>query len=283
MSQFNSPAECCANASTWEQAVDNVVQYLVSQGACFSSGEVVSHIRTHRSDLVFRHGWVGERLQRAFANGTMPDYEGGPGIGTIHPVQMIRQTSGLGRTPAGVQVFVYAPDPQAGADHHFEVDVPLPGPQGLQDGRSAPPTGPLDGLSAAALAMMGGTVPAPTGRTPTPVPVGTAAAPATAKGKQVPGDVVAKVHADGRVCIPKLAFEALAQSTGQPVVGGVAIYATWKGQVVVLRQDQGLSTVYPTTDFCRVHLTPPSALPVGSEYAVVAGTDELTIDFSRPL
>ncbi|OHD28436.1 MAG: hypothetical protein A2Y38_14075 [Spirochaetes bacterium GWB1_59_5] len=286
--QFQSPAECCCNPSvaSWQDAVDNLVEFLISQAECFSSGEVVSHIRTHRADLKFKHAWVGERLQNSFANGSFPNYSGGAGEGEVAPVQVTRQTSGLGRTPAGVSVFVYGLDQAVALAHHFEVDVPLPGPgAAFVDGRSLTPPGPQDGLSAAALAMMGGLPTSPPAVPTSPfVPAGTPLAPSTAKGKQAPpGDVVAKVHADGRVCIPKLAFEILAGKTGKPVVGGKALYASWSGLKVLIDQVDGLSTVYPTTDFCRVHLTPPSPLPVGAEYAVVAGADSLTIDFSSPL
>ena len=270
-SPFQSIAAACAAASSWEDAVDNVVEHLITEGECFSSGEVVTHIRTHRMDLRFAHRNVGERLQNSFSNGTFPEYDDF-GVSS-EPHQVSRQTSGHDiRTPAGISVFVYGPSQAEAMVHHFEVNVPLPCNAGSLDGAGTPP----QGLSQAAALL---------GATPAPVPVKTAktAKVVTAHGKIVPGDVIAKVHSDGRICIPKLAFESLAHETGTPVVGGQPLFATWKGLKVELHQTKGLSTVYPTVDQCRVHLTPPSPLDSGSEYDVGVAADTMTIDFSNPL
>jgi hypothetical protein len=238
--RFQSTTEAIATATCWQDAVDNLVEFLIYQEACFSSGEITAMIRETRPDLKFRHMWVGERLRNSYYMGTFPAHPSG-----LLLQRGVRQTSGQDiRTPAGQEVFVYGPDQDAIMRHPFEVNIPNMAPD---------PSVPSDVAQATPPAL-----------------------------KEC---VLCKVHADGRICIPKRAFEIMAANTGAPIVGGEPLYATWTATTIVINRTHGPATIIPTKDKCRVHLTPPSPLPLGSEYAIVieVGGPEMTIDFADPV
>lgn len=257
---FASPDGALDAATTWEQAVDLLVEYFTSVGRCYSSGEIANVIRGKRTDLVFRVGRVGERLRAAFAAGTLKSYDDGTGFG-VGPVQVDRLTDGKSRTPPGTLVYVYGPDAGTATAHDFEVNIPLPT---SADGSGA--QAPL----------------------PTAAPGAAPNAPVVANGRQVPGDAIAVVHADGRLCIPRLAFEALAFASGRPVVGGQPLHVETSGTSLTIAQDASTtsSEANPTSDYLRLHLTVPG-LTVGSRYGVkvagIAGANYLEIDLSTPL
>lgn len=266
--------------STWEEAVDALVALRTQNDECYSSGEIADDIRRVRTDLVFRVQWVGQRLQNAMAAGSLPQYQ--DGFGGFKPaIQVVRQTTGLGRTQAGISVFVYGPDDESALDWPFERHIALPGPQGGNN--AALNTAPL---SAAALAMMGSiTQPVQAGPTP-PVTTNTPGVTAVvAQGKAVPADVLAKVHSDGRICVSKLAFEALAWETKTPIVGGEALYVVFTPGKATITQAPPLSggstKCYPTCDHCRLHLSTPDAYPVGAQYRIIVSTTGLEIDFTQ--
>jgi len=194
----------------WRSAVSALITQWASIGRPYSSGEVAACVREHRPDLRFSVLTVGETLREAFYAGTLPGYDDGTGTGCfVQPVQIPRFTEGLypDRTPAGVQVFVYAQDADDATDHPFEVFIPKPG----ETQADAPAVAPTQTSMAAA---------DPTGKTPTPVTI------FGAKIALDPNALTASVHKDGRVCITRTVFEAAVSLSGKPMRGGDPVWVT---------------------------------------------------------
>ncbi len=99
-------------------------------------------------------------------------------------IQVPRRTAGVSRTPTGTEVFVYAPTPIQGLAHSFEVDIPRPAFQ---------PTALERQRFAAAAA-------------------------------QADAEMVATVHGDGRLCVPRRAIEQLSHATGIAIRGGDSVW-----------------------------------------------------------
>jgi len=105
--------------------------------------------------------------------------------GRVTPaLQIPRRTAGISRTPAGTEVFVYGPTPIQGLAHAFEVDIPRPAFQ---------PTALERQRFAAAAA-------------------------------QADAAMIASVHGDGRLCVPRRAIEALSHATGVAIRGGDSVW-----------------------------------------------------------
>lgn len=100
-------------------------------------------------------------------------------------VQIPRVCAGLGRTPSGTTVLVYGADDDDADNFPFELDIPKPG---------------------AGLTQM-----------PQEHPI-----QATQMQPRVPSkvDMKATVHADHRLCVPRIAFEGLMHSTGRKFRAG---------------------------------------------------------------
>lgn len=277
-----TPAEACQNATSFEDAADNLLDLWVEQGYCFTSGHLTHTVRHFRTDLRFSHASMGTHLRDRFDNNTLPSFDDGMG-GALYPVQVERTTSGQSRTPVGTMVYCYGPDQNEADLFEFELDIN--DPTGVvNDGSFAPTTG----LSPVGAALQATKLTSAKQISSTPVP---ATQPhgqvSVAKGRNVPGDALAKVHRDGRLCIPRLAFEALAFVTGVPIVGGEPLYIAidLATQKIKIRQGSavGFVEVCPTTDKLRVHLTIPSAIPaldVGNAYPVELAGEVLTIDLN---
>lgn len=191
-----------SGSADWRSAVSDLLTFWVSEGRCFSSGEVAACLRTHRTDLVFSVPRVGEHVRDLFYGQGMPVYvDDGTGTGNpTTPVQVSRFTVGLypNRTPANTEVFVYGPNQQACLDHEFEVFIPKPGETQADAPAPAkvtapPKTGPKSQVSifGAAVASM---------------------------------DIRATVWPDGRVCVPRSAFEASVHLGGHTLRGGDPVY-----------------------------------------------------------
>lgn len=165
--------------------------------------------------------------------------------GRVSPaVQVPRRTSGRSRTPANTEVFVYAPLPALGMVHDFEVDIPRPN------------------------------------FTPTDLERKRFAAAAA----QANAEMVASVHADGRLCVPRRAFEKLSHATQVSIRGGdtiwVEVLADHSALRVYLEDRDGCSSHSLSPDRGRVRFTAPgslSAFPAGSRYAIEVDGDGLTI------
>lgn len=176
------------NVKTWRDAVCAVVDNFLFERQCFSSGEVTKIIREERPDFRFSHWDIGQYLRDLYFGGVI-EYQNQSNGRMIPATQVPRRTTGLSRTPAGVEVFVYGPSFSEARYHDFEVDIPRP----LQD-----LTDPYDEY---------GTL--------------------DGEGPMRNFDdakTVATVHADGRLCIPRSAFDKYMHETGQHIAFGDKVY-----------------------------------------------------------
>jgi hypothetical protein len=189
----------------WRTAVSDLLNAWISGFRCFSSGEVAAALRIHRPDLRFSVPSVGEYIRDLFYAHTMPEYpDDGSGFGPLYPCMTPRVTVGLypDRTPANTEVFVYG-HTQADCDtHEFEVYIPKPGET-----------------------MADAPVPASTPPAPTPgTPAARAHGVAIVGAKVAVSTIVAKVHDDKRLCVPRTAFELAVHLTGTAMRGGDPVF-----------------------------------------------------------
>jgi hypothetical protein len=257
-------------------ACEYLATFWIAQGVCFTSGHVVHAIRSARPDLVFSQARMGAHLRTLFESGNLPEYDDGL-TGSTPVVRVPRHTTSTStRTPVGTEVFVYGPT--ADECNCFEFEINIAEAPHVADG--------LGGQMSAAAAMLGATPMTPAGApgaSPIP-PVQPSGTVAVANGKMVPGNPFAVIHSDGRLCIPRIAFEALAFESGQPVKGGEPLYATVAGTKLVLGRS-GQVEVKPTTDRLRAHILLEGSLavvgapfPVGKEFEIKVAATGLTID-----
>lgn len=196
-----------ANSVNWRDAVNDAIGFYVENRQCFSSGEIARDLREHRTDLRFSVLNVGKYVRDLFYSGgisayTMPD-------GTLsYPYQVPRVTQGTERTPAGISVMVYCPDPVEGMAHDFEVYIPSSG----GGSQNFVPLSPQQQATYQAQTQA-----------PTPTP----SSPVKIAGKPSQVDLVAKVYADRRLCIPRSAFEAYVHMHGTPLQGGDPVFLTF--------------------------------------------------------
>lgn len=294
-----TPSSVIAAATNFREALIALVQWLVANGRCFSSGECCAYIRTYRPDMVFSAATLGEYLRRWFDNDPNPQYPVPPafpeydlGLGmTSYPTQVARTTSGVARTldgrtvatrtPPNITVFVYAPDSSAGYAHDFEVYVPDPrDPQGLniQPYTGSPIKAPI-------------TVSTPSTTPGQPAVV--TAKPSPAQSNQIIGrlsnaDLTAYVASDAsgstspRVTVPRAAFEAWVNVSGQPLMGGPngdPLYVTVDGRkLVITRTASATSTEYRLWNNRGRLALPATGVAVGEKFRVTVSATALTVD-----
>jgi hypothetical protein len=164
-------------------------------------------------------------------------------------VQVPRRTDGHSRTPVGTEVFVYAPTPVLGSAHAFEVEIPRPG---------FTPTALERQRFAAAAAIAN-------------------------------AEMIASVHGDGRLCIPRRAFEQLSHATGVSIRGGdqvwIAVELARGGPNlrVYLEQRDGALAHALSTERGRVRLSAPAHLPgftPGARFAIEIEGDALLLSLA---
>ncbi len=194
----------------WMGVTNSLIELAVANWQPFSSGEIAAHMRTFRPDLVFSvTSSVGEHIREMFYANTMPTYANADG--SVTPVEQVpRVTQGIGRTPPGVSVFVYAPSYQVGVDHPFEVDIPAPGAKFKLEPDGLPPL-PV--------------------QSPTPNSHFVQLAP-----RKAAAGLTANVHSNLRCYIPRSAFEELLHETGTALKGGDSVHISVddvEGTVVV--------------------------------------------------
>ncbi len=238
----------------WRAACDAVVNHRLSEGLDFTSGEVSAILRTFDKSLVFSVSSVGERLRDAWASGefqfgtngpeiAMDDYgnpevddHGNPmyvaadGSGMTDDVtlaalavsqspaeQVSRYTEGLGRTPAGTLVFVYAPDYGAGEAHDFEVDIPRPSDSAVINPATGVPDVPVAHTST---------------RDHTTDDSRRAAQVAKAASK---GDLTCTVQVTGRMNLGRAVLENYALASRQGLKSDATIFVWVTGNTLVCR------------------------------------------------
>jgi hypothetical protein len=234
------------NERTWQDAVCTLIDHDCRTQTCFSSGELARALRLERPDFRFAVTELGEFVKDLFHQGAI-EYRDPSGRVT-RAVQVPRQTDGHSRTPAGTEVFVYAPTPARGSTHEFEVEIPRPGftPTALERQRFA---------AAAAIAN---------------------------------AEMVATVHGDGRLCIPRRAFEQLSHATGVSIRGGDEVWIAVElgrtgGQPslrVYLESRDGCQAHALSPDRGRVRLSAPAQLPgftPGARHAIEIAADALLV------
>jgi hypothetical protein len=240
----------------WREVVNDLVDSLVMEMACFTSGELARWLRMHRPDLVFSVLSVGSHLRDLFyANGLGQYADDGEGNGPVPPAQVPRTTQGLGRTPAGVEVFVYAPNEDEGLAHPFEVDIPSPGGQA-----TAYPT--------------------------PPPPPAVKKDPVTIAGQAKPlAALKATVQKDRRLQIPRAAFEMFVHFCGITLRGGDPVYVQVEpDEAIITVDDPGNGAVkYDLwADSGRVSFpSPGSPFTAGDTFLVNIAATGLTVDLTQ--
>ena len=228
--------------TNWRAAVTSLIAWLVANDRCFSSGEVTAYLRAMApSTLRFSATGVGEFIRGEYDNGLFPSYTDANTGTTLYPTQVPRTTNGTSRTldgrvvasktAPGQTVFVYAKDGGEGFAHDFEVYIPD------FDDPSSQRAAPLMGHTMQAAAAV-----------PAPRTTATPASPAQAiliTGSLKRDDVIAYVRPDGRLCIPRAAFEAYVALDGNPLRGGPNGDSVWVT----------FDTVSPTVSVCRSNST----------------------------
>jgi len=202
-----------ANSTTWRDAVHDLISFHVENNQAFSSGEISRDLRVHRPDLRFSSLSVGNYVRDLFYGGGMPSYTLQDGT-QAYPYQVSRITEGTERTPAGIPVFVYCPDDTTGYAHDFEVHIPNP--------MGSPQT--LVPLTPQQQVTYQNTQQAVQSSQLTPQ---ASKAPVKLAGKPTQVDLIAKVHSDRRLCIPRSAFEAHVHMKGAPLQGGDPVFITF--------------------------------------------------------
>jgi len=249
--------DALTNAQDWRTAANALCDWYIEHNRCFSSGEIAYEIRTHRPDLAFSVRTLGEHMRDLFYSGGMSDYVDGYGDSN-YPMQVPRTTQGLGRTPAGVEVFVYCPEQTEGFAHHFEVDIPAPPGQPAQRQPKNTPQSP------AAAPQSGVTI------------------KANANGK-----LTATVHNDRRLCISRGTFEVFVHRTGRPLRGGDPVHIQFDGandqiKITLDPDPSGQSAAYDLASSRGRVLFPNQGAPfkVGDTFTVTVDKDALTIDLA---
>jgi hypothetical protein len=273
-------------APDWRNAANYLVDYKIQQGMCFSSGEIVAELRTHRPTLRFSATNLGEHIRDLFYSGGMPHYDDASGI--QYPVQQVpRTTQGLARTPAGVTVFVYGPSQMAGSSHHFEVDIPSP-QRSVPGGKAHThphyaPTHQVTLQSQPGTGQVSATLQPSATPTPPPAPKQPIQIQAQ-KHKSLEAHVIK----DRRLCIPRPAFEAFVHKSGKPLVGGKPVHIVFDGDILAVTLIPGMgSRPYDLSNSRgRIFVTAPSSrqpFTPGARFQIDVSKHCLTVDLSKPL
>jgi len=253
-----------AQSADWRSATLDLITFLIGRGDCFSSGEIATALRVHRTDLRFSVPNLGEYVRDLFYGGSMPQYKEDDGTGQLDSVSVSmspRTTQGLypDRTPEGVQVFVYGPSQGACDSHEFEVFIPNP---------------------SAGETMASAPVPA----TPTSVKVPKGGG-VFIGGAQTPlTNIQGKVWPDGRLSIPRSAFEACVHMNGTSMRGGDPVYVKCSAtEAVVTLTDDGTGNAKSydlTRDNGRIAFKAPAGLAAfvpGDTYDLVVTAGKITV------
>jgi hypothetical protein len=240
------------NESNWRDAAMKIIDLRLDNNDAFSSGEIAKDLREN-SDFRFSQNKLGMFVRDLFYSNSL-GYHSGPAF------QVPRVTTGRFRTPAGYDVFVYCENPQQGMTHDFEVNVPVVGAHAAR---------------------------APAAPSAIPAAQPSTATPATGMTVSVSsGDFKATVHADGRMQIPRTAFEAFVYKTGKPLRGGDPIFIKMDDNEinVYLSEEDGSKSHDISKDRGRVRFMSHTgnAFASGTAYTIQVGTDRIVIDLTDP-
>lgn len=244
------------NSPDWQDATCKIIDIFTQEGQPFSSGEVAKELRTHRPDFVFGHRGLGNFIQDLHWTQAIKfkDAADQP----ILAFQVPRVTKGVGRTPAGVEVFVYAPTKATGNSHDFEVDVPPP---------------------------QFGATPQTTATPPTTTPSTPRQTPSFSATRD--GELTAKVQGDKRIRVPRHAFDALSHKSGHALQGGDDVFIAINSNEVSIYFDQqpGASRFSLSRERGAVRFHAPdnvAAFAPGSVYGITVEPNRLVIDLNDP-
>lgn len=238
------------NSPDWETAVVDFINCTTQLGQPFTSGHITTILRVYRPSLRFKHSDIGDLCRDYFYDGHVL-YSG------IPAVQEPRVCSGIGRTPAGTTVFVYAPNHNSALNFPFELDIPEPG---------------------ANLTQMPQEHPIQHGVQVTP-------------SLPTPADMKATVLSDLRLCVPRVALEALLHATSQSFRADQRVWVRFEGSPdfnkAVISLDQQPNSVDYGVQSTRGRILFPKAgagqFNHGDIFAVEVVGDELVCDISKPL
>jgi len=249
------------NSQNWRDAAQDCIDFYSANNLCFSSGEIAAEVRKHRTDLRFSVLSLGEYVRDLYYNGAV-NYK--DSYGDDFPgLQMARSTSGVGRTPAGVTVFVYGPDAADIQNHDFEVDIPAPGGKAITQSN---PIRPKSGY-------------------PTAISKPAVSQPAQPALPQ-PSMVTATVHTDRRLCLTRPIFDKFIAASGQAIHPGTPVYVlvTDDEAVISLDSQDGAHPYNLQKERGRV-LFPRANNPFepGERYEVFITASELKINLKDPV
>lgn len=247
-------------STDWRATCNALIEHLVEEGECFSSGELARWMRIYRPDLKFSVPNLGGYVRDLYYACTLPQYaDDGEGNGPCNPTQVPRTTEGLGRTPAGVEVFVYAPNGDAGYAHNFEVDIPQPGGPATQYSTNATPGTPKTPAAAGDGVVIAGS-----------------AKPLMA--------LKATVQQDRRLQVPRAAFEAFVHFCGATMRGGDPVYVKVemdKATITLADPGDGAKEYNLWADSGRVSFPSPSTpFNPGDTFLVNIAPNGLTVDLT---
>ena len=252
-----------AGSPDWRQAATDLINYWIGRDRPFSSGEVAAALRIHRQDFWFSVPKLGEHVRDLFYSNAMPHYPDDGQGNPVYPSMTPRITAGKFplRTPAGVEVLVYGPAQAACDGHEFEVFIPNPG-ETMAD------------------------APAPAQVAPAPA-AGSPAAVQILGARIAAVDVRAKVFEDGRLCVPRTAFEMCVHLGGTPLRGGDPVYVKVEADqaTITLTQDDPAAKTYDLgLERGRVLFPSPDAakpFKAGDVYAVQIDKGKITVDLTK--
>lgn len=267
-------AEALKNSPDWRSGMSTILDLFAQDMRPYSSGEIASALRQNRPDFVFAVETVGKELRDLFYGQGLPGYPDqgvtGPTGTTNPPMQIGRFTVGKYRTPAGKEVFVYGPDLSACNGHEFEVFVPRPGETMANApapavNTPAAATGPGSSVHTAAVAVFG-------------------AQPAAK-------DIRASVWPDGRIGLPRAAFETFCYMNGNPIRVGdpvfVVVEPDVKATITVIDPGTGAAKSHNLwKDQGRIAFSSPDStkpFPAGKGYKVTVTASAIEVDLANPL
>lgn len=249
MQNENALKAAITNSPDWPTAVEDFVRCSIQLGQPFTSGHITTILRVYRPELRFKHGDIGEKCRDMFYEGEA-DYGSGA-------VQEPRVCAGLGRTPAGTTVFVYAGDQEAALDFPFELDIPEAGSK---------------------LTQMPSEHPIQTNVQVQPHPPS-------------PADMRATVHSDHRLCVPRAALEALLHATSRTFRADQRVWVRFEGTpdydkaIITLDQQPGAVDYGVQATGGRILFVKAGSgrFNHGDVFAVQIVNDEIVADISVPL